>query len=58
LQAVKRLNISQGTAMDAGCGPGRTSYELAREFEHVEALDWSQGFVDMLNKNKSEFLRD
>jgi SAM-dependent methyltransferase len=35
-------------ALDAGCGPGRTALELSRVFSHVEAYDFSQGFIDML----------
>ena len=36
------------SALDAGCGPGRTALELSSVFNHVEAYDYSQGFVDMM----------
>jgi len=36
------------SALDAGCGPGRTALELCARFKNVEAYDYSQGFVDML----------
>ena len=34
--------------MDAGCGPGRTALELSQHFQYVEAYDYSEGFVKML----------
>ena len=33
-------------ALDLGCGVGRSSFELAREFSEVIAVDYSQTFVD------------
>ena len=40
------------SALDAGCGPGRTALELCSVFTQVEAYDYSQGFVDMMIKEK------
>jgi SAM-dependent methyltransferase len=57
LAAAKKLKITAGAAIDAGSGPGRSSFELAREFRHVEAFDWSKGMIDLLNSKRSEFLR-
>ncbi len=32
-------------ALDMGCSVGRSSFELARDFQHVDALDFSTRFV-------------
>ena len=40
--------------MDAGCGPGGTALQLCQDFKHVEAYDYSQGFVDMMLAKKTE----
>ena len=42
--------------MDAGAGPGRSSFVLAEVFKHVETFDYSYGFIDMLHKKKPEML--
>ena len=41
-------------ALDVGCAVGRTTLELARHFDHVDGLDFSQSFI---NKCK-EVVRD
>lgn len=33
-------------ALDIGCAVGRTTLELARHFDHVDGVDFSQTFVD------------
>ncbi|XP_022107872.1 uncharacterized protein LOC110988544 isoform X2 [Acanthaster planci] len=33
-------------ALDIGCAVGRTVFELARDFEHVTGIDYSQAFID------------
>ncbi|XP_038074631.1 uncharacterized protein LOC119742594 [Patiria miniata] len=33
-------------ALDIGCAVGRTAFELARDFEQVIGIDYSQAFVD------------
>lgn len=33
-------------ALDIGCAVGRSSFELAREFQEVIGIDYSQSFVD------------
>ena len=32
-------------ALDLGCASGRSSFELAREFEHVDGVDFSANFI-------------
>ena len=41
-------------ALDLGCATGRASFELAKVFEHVDGIDYSQAFIDaatQLQKN-------
>lgn len=33
-------------ALDLGCATGRASFELAKVFEHVDGIDYSQAFID------------
>lgn len=43
-----------GRALDIGCATGRTSFELARKFDHVDGLDFSARLIEMpvaLQKN-------
>jgi len=54
VEACQKFKTNFQTALDAGCGPGRTAIELCKVFEQVEAYDYSQSFVDMLQQNKSE----
>lgn len=35
-----------GRALDVGCATGRTSFELARGFAHVDGIDFSNKFVE------------
>lgn len=39
-------NTPQKRALDLGCATGRASFELARIFEHVDGIDYSQAFID------------
>lgn len=48
IESCKKFNCPMKTALDAGCGPGRTAMELCDEFEKVEGYDYSQGFIDMM----------
>ena len=34
-------------ALDLGCATGRTSFELAKHFEHVSGIDYAQKLVDV-----------
>jgi 5-histidylcysteine sulfoxide synthase/putative 4-mercaptohistidine N1-methyltranferase len=36
-----------GRALDIGCSVGRTAFELAGSFEHVDALDFSTRFIQI-----------
>jgi len=38
-------NVNRGKALDLGCATGRSSFELARHFEHVDALDFSARLI-------------
>ena len=37
---------SRDRCLDIGCAVGRSSFELAKHFQHVDALDYSSGFID------------
>jgi len=54
VQVCKKFNVKLETALDAGCGPGRTAMELCAKFGKVEAYDYSQSFVDMLLEQKKK----
>ena len=36
--------------LDIGCAVGRSSFELAKHFQHVDALDYSSGFIEAAKK--------
>lgn len=38
-------NRASGRALDIGCATGRSSFELARHFDHVDALDFSARLI-------------
>ncbi len=52
-KAIARLALqaaqdgTHGRALDIGCSVGRTAFELAGSFEHVDALDFSARFVQV-----------
>ena len=37
---------SRDRCLDIGCAVGRSSFELAKYFLHVDALDYSSSFID------------
>ena len=41
-----------GRALDLGCAVGRSTFELARRFEEVIGIDFSQAFIDAGNRMK------
>lgn len=42
---VQANSIATDKALDLGCAVGRSSFELAKNFQHVDALDFSARFV-------------
>jgi len=52
IEACRKFKVKFDSALDAGCGPGGTALDLCREFAKVEAYDYSQSFVDMMNEHK------
>ncbi len=36
---------AMGRALDIGCACGRSTFELARQFEHVDGIDFSASFI-------------
>lgn len=56
IDAIKQqlVSLSGERALDIGCASGRASFELARYFEHVDALDFSARLIQapsMLQSN-------
>ncbi len=49
-QGIKKIN-----ALDAGSGPGGSTFEFANYFKQVEAFDYSQNFVTALLQKKDEY---
>ena len=45
---------NKNKALDLGCATGRATYELAREFNEVEGIDFSVRFVQLGAKLKSD----
>lgn len=44
--ALETIQLTQtGKALDIGCSVGRASFELARQFDHVDAIDFSARFI-------------
>ncbi|UTV29724.1 5-histidylcysteine sulfoxide synthase [Photobacterium atrarenae] len=45
-QCLQEIQLThQAKALDIGCSVGRASFELARHFEHVDAIDFSARFI-------------
>lgn len=50
-EAIKLLgNGCRGKALDVGCGTGRSSFELGKFFESVDAIDFSAGLIEVPTK--------
>ena len=53
-------NHPKGKALDLGCAAGRTTFELAREFDFVTGLDFSARFiriaVELQEKGKMQYI--
>ena len=56
VELMNEYTTGKGKALDLGCAVGRSSFELAREFESVVGLDYSDAFIDaaeLLRKQKT-----
>lgn len=51
---VQRCDIPTLRALDLGCAVGRSSFELARYFQHVDAVDFSARFIQQGVKLQSQ----
>ena len=51
---ASKFAINRTKALDLGCATGRATYELAREFDEVEGVDFSVRFVQVGAKLKSD----
>ncbi|GBF99408.1 hypothetical protein Rsub_12240, partial [Raphidocelis subcapitata] len=49
-----RLGARRRRALDLGCAVGRSTFEIAREYEEVVGIDISQTFIDAANAVKAE----
>jgi 5-histidylcysteine sulfoxide synthase/putative 4-mercaptohistidine N1-methyltranferase len=51
---VNQFAKNTGRVLDLGCAVGRASFELARSFDEVIGLDYSQAFIDAANVLKAQ----
>ncbi|MDP1932298.1 MAG: 5-histidylcysteine sulfoxide synthase [Gammaproteobacteria bacterium] len=51
---VNHFAAARSRVLDLGCAVGRASFELARTFNEVIGLDYSQAFIDAANTLKAE----
>lgn len=49
---ASKFALNKGKALDLGCATGRATYELAKEFDEVEGIDFSVRFVQVGAKLK------
>lgn len=54
IQSAKTLGIPLKKAMDLGCAVGRTTFELAKEFEEVTGIDLSARFFQFAVRVKEQ----
>ena len=57
--AIKHMNISKNISMysralDIGCGAGRTTFELAKKFDHVTGIDFTTRLISVGYKLKEQ----
>ncbi|MFK7857760.1 MAG: 5-histidylcysteine sulfoxide synthase [Granulosicoccus sp.] len=50
-------DINRGKALDLGCATGRSSFELAKHFDHVDALDFSARLIQAPSQLQSTGLQ-
>lgn len=51
---ASQFSSNKTKALDLGCATGRATYELAKEFDEVEGVDFSVRFVQVGSKLKEE----
>ena len=49
-ERCRRLGISPGRALDVGCAVGGASFEIARHFDQVTAVDLSEQFINFAKR--------
>lgn len=54
VELMNEYALNQDNALDLGCAVGRSSFELARDFSQVVALDYSDAFIDAANEIKRD----
>lgn len=54
VELMEKYAVNKDNALDLGCAVGRSSFELAREFSQVVALDYSDAFIDAANEIKRD----
>ncbi len=54
VQLMNEFSQNSNNALDLGCAVGRSSFELARNFSQVVALDYSDAFIDVANELKRD----
>lgn len=58
VELMRQYATGKDSALDLGCAVGRASFELARYFSKVSAVDYSRAFVRAANTLKREGQRD
>lgn len=53
-RVASKFTINKVKALDLGCATGRATYELAKEFDQVEGIDFSVRFVQVGAKLKED----
>jgi 5-histidylcysteine sulfoxide synthase/putative 4-mercaptohistidine N1-methyltranferase len=51
---ASKFSINKTKALDLGCATGRATYELAKEFDEVQGVDFSARFVQIGSKLKND----
>jgi len=46
--------LANNRALDIGCAVGRTTFELAREYDEVIGIDYSKAFISKCNELKKD----
>lgn len=54
VELVNEYTTGNSSVLDLGCAVGRQSFELARDFDKVIGLDYSDAFIDVCNAIKDQ----